>query len=326
MGVKLQELLIYKPLSLSELAGKKVVVDGCNRLFKYITTIRKNGMILRNADGDPVSHLIGFFYFCINLLEHQIRPIFVFDGQPPDAKRERSSTKIEKLVKMWKIYQRQVVPKELLTQDPQFLYDKFITDIQNFLKLMGLPVIRSLSEGEAQGARIVREGKAFAMISTDTDALLFGCPHTIKDIKFQEQFCTSLFLSHQLEQIRINYAQFIDIALLVGTDFNRGVKGIGPKTAVKLIREYQAIEKIPNLDFPFDVVSLREMFCKPATLKVNLVFRAPNTKQLAYVLEQYGFNMNRVRHGVARLRQAFRRLHQRQTDLGQYLKFKEGKK
>ena len=315
MGVKLTPLIIFDLAQFPTLAGKKIVVDGCNLLFKYITKIRKDGHLLYNHEGEPVSHIIGFFYFCINLIERQIRPIFVFDGYPQQEKRAKSPEKIQRLVKMWQIYNQGKVPRDVLYQDTLFLYDKFIADVQEFVRLMGLPVVRGLAEGEAQGARLVREGKAYGMISTDQDSLLFGCPWTFREVFFKEGYCISIDLKAHLERWRITRRQLVDVAILMGTDFNEGIRGIGPKKGLRLIQEYNRLEDIPDLEYPFDIDRLRTIFLEPATIEANPMFRAPNTKQLAYYLEGKGLRSRRFTRGISRLQVAFRQINYKQANL-----------
>jgi len=321
MGVNLTPLLIPDICRFPSLAGKKLVVDGCNLLFRYINKIRNTeNEILYNVKGDPVSHLIGIFYFCINLMEHRIRPIFVFDGYPPEEKRPKSPEKIARLVKMWQLYNKQADDhKQLFHQDPLFLYDKFIADLQEFVRLMGIPVVRGLAEGEAQGARLIQDGYAIGLISEDQDSLLFGSPRVYHNLSFKEEFCTVTTLADQLDMWQITLRQLIDLALLVGTDYNEGIKGIGPKRALQLIQEHKQLENIPDFDIPFDIDRLRALFLKPATIAAEPLFRAPNTKSLIYYLTQKGLSPHRVDRGINRLRLAFKQLNYKQASLKVFL-------
>ncbi|MHA1651339.1 MAG: hypothetical protein ACTSYB_14200 [Candidatus Helarchaeota archaeon] len=319
MGVKLTPIIIPDVVDLSALAGKKVVVDGCNLLFKYITKIRKDGKILYNAQGDPVSHLLGFFYFTINLLERRIRPIYVFDGYPPREKRQKSPIKIQRLVRMWRLYQQREGDRSTFYKDPLFLYDKIVADLQELVRLMGCPVVRGLSEGEAQGARLVREGKAHALISSDQDSLLFGCPLTYYQLLFDANLGKFYDLQYQLTHLGLSRRQLIDVAILIGTDYNPGAKGIGPKKALKLIRQYGQLEDIPTLEFPFDIDRVRQLFLKPATITAAPLYRAPNTKYLTYFLKQKGWQSRRIERGISRLRRAFRQLRQKQATILSYI-------
>lgn len=351
MGVKLTPLLIPNILDLSSLVGKKLVIDGCNLLFKYITKIRQNGRLIYNEAGDPISHIIGIFYFIINLYERQIRPFFVFDGYPPEEKRSKSPAKISKLVQMWRLYHKQEGNRRNFYNNTLFLYDKVVSDLQDLIRMMGCPVIRGISEGEAQGARLVREGKAYAMFSMDQDSLLFGCPRTIKEVSFKENRCIYYDLKHQLTHNGISRRQLIDIALLIGTDYNDGIKGIGPKKALNHIKEYKCLEELPrnlfkslcnsfpdctsalckvdtedydynscvHLKNPFNFERLRSLFFSPSTIEANPFLRAPNTKQLIYYLNNKGLSKARIDRGISRLRLAFKGLPYKQSSLLNYV-------
>ncbi len=299
--------------------------------------IRKLGKILYDSNGDPAAHIIGFFYFIINLMERQIRPIFVFDGYPPREKREKSPIKIQRLVAAWKYYKTQAkhpAERRSLYEDPLFLYDKIISELQNFVRLMGCPVVRGISEGEAQGAWLVREGNAYGMISRDQDSLLFGCPRVYKEFNFKTESCIYYDLNAHLQRWGITHRQLVDIAILIGTDFNEGIKGVGPKTALQLIRKYGQLEDIPKerifpinkgeenyryQDFPFDIDRLRSLFLKPPIIKIKPSFQAPNTKYLRYFLRKKGWGLQRIDRGISRLKLAFRRLPYKQASLFTYI-------
>jgi len=321
MGVNLTPILIPDICRFPTLAGKKLVVDGCNLLFHYINKIRNiENEILYNKNGDPIAHIIGLFYFCINLVERRIRPIFVFDGYPPKEKRPKSPEKIQRLIKLWQLYNKQADDhKQFFQQDPLFFYDKIIADLQEFIRLIGLPVVRGLSEGEAQGSRLIQDGKASGLISDDQDSLLFGCPRVYHHLTFKEEFCTVTNLEYQLNYYHITRRQLIDIALLIGTDYNQGIRGIGPKKALQLIQEHQQLENIPDFDIPFDIDRLRALFLHPATIEAVPQFQAPNTKYLTYYLTQKGLNTRRIDRGLNRLRVAFKQLNYKQATLKVFL-------
>jgi len=322
MGVKLTPLLTTDVVKLSTLTGKKIVVDGCNLLFRYISKIRKDGEILYNDKGDPVSHVIGVFYFCVNLIERRIRPIFVFDGYPPNEKRPKSPEKIQQLVKMWQIYKKQDAHQKnhrIMFHDTLFLYDKIISDLQNLVRFMGFPVVRGLSEGEAQGVRLIQDRKAYSLISEDQDCLLFGCPRPLRKFNFQDEICYTFDLAAHLGKWGITQRQLIDLAILIGTDYNEGITGIGPKKALQLLQEYKQLENIPDLEFPFDIDRIRHLFLAPATIAAQPLFRAPNTKYLTYYLSQKGWNPRRIEQGIGRLRSAFKGMNYKQADLMAYV-------
>jgi len=63
-----------------------------NTLYQFLSIIRqRDGTPLKDSSGNITSHLSGLFYRNINLLEENIRPVFVFDGAMPDLKQKESS-------------------------------------------------------------------------------------------------------------------------------------------------------------------------------------------------------------------------------------------
>lgn len=126
------------------------------------------------------------------------------------------------------------------------------------LRLMGIPALAAPSEGEAQAAHMAASGAAWAAVSKDYDTLLFGAPRLVRFMTISgREFLPSrgtfrpitpelIDLARMLESLGITREQLIDLAILVGTDFNEGVKGIGPKKALALVRKHVAIEHMPS--------------------------------------------------------------------------------
>ena len=77
---------------------------------------------------------------------------------------------------------------------------------------------------------------------------------------------TSRLTRDMLVTLEITREQLVDVAILVGNDFNPGIKGIGPKKALKLVREHGSIEHMP--------ASIREML-EPVVTQVRRVFLQP---------------------------------------------------
>ncbi len=83
--------------------------------------------------------------------------------------------------------------------------------------------------------------------------LLFGAPRLVRFLSINSQeWLPSKGRARQVlpELIDLEYflgyhgitrPQLIDMGILIGTDFNPGVKGIGPKTALKLIKKHGII-------------------------------------------------------------------------------------
>ena len=169
------------------------------------------------------------------------------------------------------------------------------------------------SEGEAQGSYMVKKGDFNGIISQDTDCLLFGCPCMIKNLSISHRkkkvgknsYETTkpllLDLQTNLDSLNITLDQLIVIAILCGTDFNNnGVKGIGPKKALKLVKQYEHnFELLFNsVDWEFDY-SWRTVYDTikniPVTDEYVVEYKQLNEKKIKkLMIEKHGFSEDRI--------------------------------
>ena len=259
MGVQIKDILEYEEISLSSLTNKKIAIDSFNMLYQFLSSIRQpDGNPLTDSSGNVTSHLKGLFNRCVYFKKNNVKPIFVFDGKAPklkDKEREiRAQKKMEADVKY-----REAIDLGQIEEAKKFassalnkLDEAMVEDSKKLIRAFGFPVIAAPSEGEAQGAHIVKKGWAFAVASQDFDALLFGANHVIRNLSVgtkRKVAGSSVYrdvpieyydLDKILERLGITLEQLIIIAILCGTDFNPGgIKGIGPKKALKLVKDYR---------------------------------------------------------------------------------------
>ena len=90
MGVQISAIIPKTEIELKDLCGKKVAIDAYNTLFQFLSIIRQRdtGEPLRDSKGRITSHLSGLFYRTIKLIDVGIKPIYVYDGKPPDFKKK----------------------------------------------------------------------------------------------------------------------------------------------------------------------------------------------------------------------------------------------
>ena len=180
MGVNLSDLVEKKEFSLDYLNGKKVGIDSYNILYQFLASIRgQDGMPLMDSNGEVTSHLTGLFYRTINLLQNEIKPIFVFDGVPSKLKRETlrkrkelrtdAAEKAERAVKEGALEEARKQGSRALK-----LSSDMVQEAKSLAEALGLPVITAPEEGEAQIAQMNADGKIFGAVSQDFDVLLFG--------------------------------------------------------------------------------------------------------------------------------------------------------
>jgi flap endonuclease-1 len=326
MGVQLGPLIVKKVIRLSDLKGRLLAVDASSILHQFLSLIRyPDGTPLMDGQGHVTSSLVGLFYRSSRLMyEYGIPMVFVFDGRRPEIKfawlteeeREKRKRQREKTMREWK---EAVGRGDLATAYSKAvttgrLDGQVIADAKRLLDLMGVPWIQAPSEAEAQAAHITKSGAAWASNSGDYDSLLFGTPRMARYIsiagKYRNVWLPSkpeiIELERLLGALRIKYEQLIDLALLIGTDYNRGVRGIGPKRALALTRKYGRIEEMPPpiaAQLPGDLAPLRVAFTRPnITEEYRIEFRPIDREGVIHFLcEERGFDEGKALSAMKRM-------------------------
>ncbi len=332
MGVNLRELIpqeAVREITLDELKGKLVALDAYNMLYQFLTAIRQpDGTPLMDSSGRITSHLSGLFYRTINLLEHGIKPIYVFDGVPPSLKEkelERRRRIKEEAEKKYRIAIEKAMYEEAkrYAQISSRLTDDMVADAKRLLDAMGLPYVQAPAEGEAQAAYMARKGDAWAAGSQDYDSLLFGSPRLVRNLGItgkKKLPRKDVYIEIKPEVIEaetlysklgINREKLIVIGIMLGTDYNpRGVKGIGPKTALKIIKSYntarEALKSIPAVE-GIDYDRIYEYFLNPkVTDEYRIDWREPDEQKIIEILvEEHDFSQTRVKNAFERLKKAY---------------------
>jgi flap endonuclease-1 len=286
LGVNLRVLIPKIKVDFQSLSGKSVAIDAYNTLYQFLAIIRQpNGTPLKDRSGRITSHLSGLLYRTANLVEMGIKVAYVFDGVPPALKeveiKRRAKVKAEALVKYERaLKEGKVEEARSYAQMTSRLKDYMAEDSKRLLTELGVPWIQAPSEGEAQAAYLTRKGDADYCGSQDYDSLLFGATALVRNVTisgrrkiprknvYVEVVPEVMKLDHILKELEITRQQLIDIAILVGTDFNPdGVKGVGPKTALKLIKKHGCVEEaaaeLQDVEFPVEPKRIREIFLNP---------------------------------------------------------------
>ncbi len=326
MGVNFKDLVPKTAVKLEDLGGKVIAIDAYNAIYQFLSIIRQpNGTPLTDSRGKVTSHLIGLLYRTSNLMEMGIKPVYVFDGVPPELKtveiERRKQVKVEAAVK----YEKAIAegkPEEArkYAQATSTMKDYMKDDSKNLLALMGLPWVQAPSEGEAQAAHMTKRGDADYTASQDYDSLLFGAPKLLRNVTVsgrRKRPSKNIYidivpevmeLSKVLHECEISYEQLIDIAILIGTDFNPdGIKGLGPKTALKLIKEHGTIEAalphIKNATFPHPPQSIRDIFLHPKVRDdYKLEWKDPDVEgMISFLCHQKDFSEDRVKKAVEKM-------------------------
>ncbi|AGK62060.1 flap endonuclease 1 [Archaeoglobus sulfaticallidus PM70-1] len=322
MGSDIGELFEKEKVELDYFSGYKISIDAFNTIYQFLSIIRQpDGTPLKDSQGRITSHLSGLLYRTANMVEVGLKPIYVFDGQPPEFKRkeieERKKRKMEMEEKLE--IAREMGEKDLKKYaQATARVDEYIVETSKLLLgMMGIPCIDAPSEGEAQAAYITLKGDSDFTGSQDYDSLLFGSPKLARNLtitgkrKLPGKYVyvdikpEIINLSKNLRRLEITREQLVDIAILVGTDYNDGIKGVGPKKAYNLIKKYgdgdkvlKAIGKsIENLE------EIREFYLNPpVTDDYEIKFSKPDAEKIVeFLCEEHDFSRDRVEKAVEKL-------------------------
>jgi flap endonuclease-1 len=326
LGVDFKDLVPKTPVKLEDLSGKIIAIDAYNAIYQFLSIIRQpDGTPLKDSTGKVTSHLSGLFYRTSNLVEMGLKPIYVFDGIPPTLKaaeiERRKQVKVQAIVSYEKAAATGDTAKmRMFAQAATSMKDYMQDDSRKLLELMGLPWVQAPSEGEAQAAHMTKRGDADYCASQDYDSLLFGAPRMLRNITisgrrklpskgvYVEVVPEVMELSKTLSETGLTYEQLIDVGILIGTDFNPdGIKGLGPKTALKLVKQYGSLENalpnIKNASFPVEPNCIRQVFLHPeVTDNYNLRWCEPNVEGVVdLMVRQKEFSEDRVRKSLDRM-------------------------
>ncbi len=326
MGVNLRDLVPKMTVRLEDLGGKSMAIDAYNALYQFLAIIRQpDGTPLKDSGGRVTSHLSGLLYRTSNLVEMAIKPIYVFDGTPPALKEVEIKRRVKVKQHAAALYEKALVEGKIeeariYAQATSSLKDYMAEDSKRLLDLMGIPWVQAPSEGEAQAAHMTKRGDADYCVSQDYDSLLFGAPRLVRNVTisgrrklpsknvFVDVVPEIVELEKVLRECGITHEQLVDVGILIGTDFNPdGIEGLGPKTALKLIKEYGKLENtLPHLDnaeFPAEPQRIREIFLKPRTRSdYSIEWKEPDVERIVdFICGQRDFSEDRVRKAVEKM-------------------------
>jgi flap endonuclease-1 len=283
MGVDISDLVDGKPLRLEDLTGRSIAIDAFNTLYQFLSTIRQpDGTPLMDRDGRATSHLSGLLYRSATLLELGIKLVYVFDGKPPELKRKTIEERIaarRQAEKDWKKALEEGDMKKALSKASRSsrLTSDMIEESKTLLDALGIPWVAAPGEGEAQMSYMARKGDVWAGASQDFDAILFGTPTLVRNLtlagkrrlpsgKTVDVTPEIITLADVLSKLQVSREQLVDMGILIGTDFNDGIRGIGPKKALAIISRLKTLEGVRaegKVAVPEEYEEVRAIFLKP---------------------------------------------------------------
>ena len=307
MGVKFRDIVSPESIKFEQLENKIVALDAANIIYQFLSSIRQvDGTPLMDQNGNITSHFSGILYRTSSLIEKGIKPIYIFDGTSDILKKgtqdKRREVKVESQKKMEEALEEgRIEDARKYAVRTSRMSPKIVEGSKKLLELMGVPYIQAEGEGEAQASYMVEKGDAWCVGSQDYDCILFGAPRMVRNLTITggKANLEMIDLKKVLEKLEISREQLVDVAILVGTDFNRGVKGIGAKTGLKLIKEHgNILNVIENLDIQLEVEPeiLRNIFLNHDVVSdYQLKWKSPNIDGVvAFLCGEHDFSEPRV--------------------------------
>jgi flap endonuclease-1 len=317
MGLPLRDIVAAQELPWDALAGRTLAVDGFNAAYQFLATMRqRDGQLFSDSQGRVTSHLMGVFYRTTSLLHEGVLPVWVFDGKPPERKagtiRRRIASK-ERAEAEWRdalaagdleTARRKAAQTSRLTRP-------MVEELVELLKALGVPAVQAPGEGEAQAAQMAAHGAAWGTASEDYDTLLFGAPRLVRGLAARGRggkAAEAQLIDRDalLATLGLDADELILLGVIVGTDFNEGAPGYGPKKALKLVQQhlgFDATVQRAGLD-PAEVREVAEIFRHPNATDVPPPAFGPVDEAAVrrLLVDEHGFSDDRVRAAVGRAR------------------------
>ncbi len=350
MAVDLSKLVYKRRLDFEELRGKTIAIDAYNVLYQFLSIIRQpDGTPLMDSHGNVTSHLSGIFYRTIDILDYGIKPIYVFDGIPSMLKQKTTMARIKRREEAHKAWEEaketgDVEAMRMHAMASTRINKDIVESSKKLLDFMGVGYINAPSEGEAQASYMSKTGLVYAAASQDYDTLLFGSKNIVRNLTFSGKRKLPrknvyinvepeiISLEETLKNLDINQKQLIWIGTMLGTDFNSGIKGIGPKTALKITKSASSIEDIKravkdkfDTEFELDINEVEDLFLNPEVKEmdndsVELLFKKSHDidKLIGFMCGEHGFSEERIRKTAERLSKT--KADSRQEGIGKWFK------
>jgi flap endonuclease-1 len=337
MGVNISDIVERKKTELADLSGRSIAIDAFNTIYQFLASIRmSDGTPLMDRQGRSVSHLSGLLNRSASLVEFGIKPVYVFDGEPPAFKDEVLAERKDRKIKAEEEWQEALKKGDMelartKAQQTSRITDDILDSAVMLLEYLGIPVVQAPGEGEAQASSMARHNKVWAVGSQDFDSILFGAPRLIRNITVsgrrklprQNRYVTvepeKIELEKVLDALELTRDQLVDIGILIGTDYNDGIKGIGPKKALKLMQKHGNMKDIlSKLEVEIENhEDIHKFFLEPdVTSDYKLTWQSVKEDKVRELLcEEHGFSEDRIAKPLDKFIKADQATKQKTLDL-----------
>ncbi len=336
MGVKLGKLLYRNEITFDSLKGKAIAVDFSNSAYQFLSSIRQpDGTLLMDSNGNITSHLMGIWARFSNLISKGVKLVAVLDGEMPHLKHLTTKDRYEKKQVAQRKFDEAKESEDLelmnlYAKQTSFLTKEMILESKELMEAMGIPVIQAPQEADAQMAFLSKNNDVWAAATSDVDPLLHGCKRTITNLTLSQRKKLRsgitkktnpelINLDENLKKLNLSQKELIILAILVGTDYNEGIHGIGPKKALKLVKENKDYDKMfRDLNAGFGWKEIYELFENMRVKKdYKLRWEKINIKKIKNILiERHEFNEERVNKVIQNIEQGTKKFEQ--TGLGNW--------
>lgn len=308
--------------------GRKVAIDASMSLYQFLIAVRQqDGGQLSTETGETTSHLMGMFYRTLRMIDNGIKPCYVFDGKPPVLKSHELDKRTSRREETEKKLAEATEEAEKMKHERRLVKvsKEHNDEAKKLLELMGIPYVNAPGEAEAQCAELAKKGKVYAAASEDMDTLCYRTPYLLRHLTFSEarkEPIHEINTEIVLQGLELTIDQFIDLSIMLGCDYCDSIKGVGPVTALKLMKEHGSLEKIVEYiesgeannkwkvpeNWPYK--EARELFVKPDVIDANeidLKWTPPKEDELIqYLCHEKKFSEERVRSGIKRLQKGLK--------------------
>jgi flap endonuclease-1 len=323
MGCNLRDLVSPEAIELSDLSGQRVAIDVFLNSYQFITSMTGADGKPLSFNGKPVAHLMGFLDRATVMISEGIDPVFVFDGKPHDLKRGTLDGRRERKIEAVSRWEAAVdagdmeAAKKLGPQTAEYTPD-MVQETKELFDLMGVSWVEAPMEAEGAAAVMCSRGDVAAVASQDWDTLLYGSPVMVRNLtshgtrRFGRVMSAErIVLSETLESHGITREQLVDLGIMVGTDFHPGIKGIGPKTGLKLMKKHgtmEAVAEAKGFELPDNLEGIRSLFMEHPVGEEPLPEsqRAVEEDLRSFLQEERGFSERRMERALNRLAEAGR--------------------